>query len=208
MSPTGCFRHVSVGWPGSTPGGWHRLRGRCLSSQIDPAAPSADWVTQRPCGRRPASHTEYVQQRASRGRRPGSHNALVSAALGRLSTRQLPRRTGSHNALAGAAQPLTPIGTHSGILSSSAPLRLLRPRFGAQQPLSRGGWVQPKLGPKPYRKRSLCYRARAPAGPAAHSLAQRRDGQQLPRFIMACGLRSNSILHLASHVSPRSTTTS
>ena len=78
---------------------------------------------ERPCGRRPASHTEYVQQRASRGRRPGSHNALVSAALGRLSTRQLPRRTGSHNALAGAAQPLTPIGTHSGILSSSAPLR-------------------------------------------------------------------------------------
>eukprot|EP01045_Picozoa_sp_COSAG04_P030297 COSAG04_NODE_5219_length_1697_cov_9.836045_2_plen_118_part_00 len=67
---------------------------------------------------------------------------------------------------------------------------------------------QPKLGPKPYRKRSLCYRARAPAGPAAHSLAQRRDGQQLPRFIMACGLRSNSILHLASHVSPQSTTTS
>ena len=89
--------------------------------------------------RTPPSLTHrYVQQRASRGRRPGSHNALVSAALGRLSTRQLPRRTGSHNALTGAAQPLTPIGTHSGILSSSAPLRLLRPRFGAQQPLSRG----------------------------------------------------------------------
>ena len=81
--------------------------------------------------RTPPSLTHrYVQQRASRGRRPGSHNALVSAALGHLSTRQLPRRTGSHNALAGAAQPLTPIGTHSGILSSSAPLRLLRPRFG------------------------------------------------------------------------------
>ena len=73
----------------------------------------------------------------------------------------------------------------------------------------RGGW-EPKLGPKPYRKRSLCYRARAPAGPAAHRLAQRRDGQQLSRFYhgLACGLRSNSILHLASHVLPRSTTTS
>ena len=118
----------------------------------------------------------YVQQRASRGRRPGSHNALVSAALGRLSTRQLLRRTGSHNALADAAQPHTPIGTHSGILASSAPLQLLLPRFGAQQPLSRG--LGPaEIGTKPYRKRSLCYRARAPAGPAAHSLAQRRDGQ-------------------------------
>ena len=75
-------------------------------------------------------------------------------------------------------------------LSSSAPLRLCRPHFDAPLPplpLARGldGWVQPKLGPKPYRKRSLCYRARAPAGPAAHSLARQRGGLQLFHFILA-----------------------
>ena len=71
----------------------------------------------------------------------------------------------------------------------------------------RGGW-EPKLGPKPCRKRSLCYRARAPAGPAAHSFA--RSATDSSSFILSwlCGLRSNSILHLASHASPHSTTTS
>ena len=48
----------------------------------------------------------------------------------------------------------------------------------------RGGW-EPKLGPKPYRKRSLCYRARAPAGPSAHNLARQRDGTRLTHFILA-----------------------
>ena len=60
----------------------------------------------------------------------------------------------------------------------------------------RGGW-EPKLGPKPYRKRSLCYRARAPAGPAAHRLAQRREDSSSLVFIMACGLRSDSIFALS-----------
>ena len=67
------------------------------------------------------SSSSAIVSWVGRGRRPGSHNALVSAALGRKSTRQLPRRAGSHNALADAAQPHTPIGTHSGILVS--PLR-------------------------------------------------------------------------------------
>ena len=59
------------------------------------------------------------------------------------------------------------------------------------------GGAGPKLGPKPYRKRSLCYRARAPAGPAAHRLAQRREDSSSLVFIMACGLRSDSIFALS-----------
>ena len=163
--------------------------------------------TPPPAARKPIAPRHRVPRRRVPHRRPGSHNALVSAALGRLSTRQLPRRTGSLNALADAAQPLTPIGTHSGILSSSAPLRLLRPLRCTAAALH-GGRSSRNWDPSPTGSVATATARARQRGQRPTAWREARRPAALSILSRLCGLRFDSILHLASHASSQSTTTS
>ena len=79
-------KKTAAGLPRSTPRVAQRSRERRPGSQIDAAAPPAGWVTQRPCGRRPASHTDRNPLRNTRLSAPLRSDAFARASVLRSHT--------------------------------------------------------------------------------------------------------------------------